>query len=276
MRCMFKAVVAAFALNFSANLAMPATAQQSQIEIFYEEPSNVELRPTYERLKRGAILEKLREFLSPLRLPRKLTVRTAQCDAPTRPYERGGPITVCYELMDKVARLVAEHSKDLNDQENFDEESLINAAFVESTLHQTALAIFDILEVPIWGREFDAADRLAAFVMTQFGEDAMRTLILNTTRIFEWSDRTWTGQDFASTASPQAQRFYNYLCTAYAGDPLGFSSLVPKTLPDWRAGQCEREYEQVKQAFNLRIMPFVDPDLLVKVKATQWLNRTPG
>jgi hypothetical protein len=28
----------------------------------------------------------------------------------------------------------------------------------------------------------------------------------------------------------------------------------------------------VRKAFNLRIMPFVDPDLVVKVKASQWNN----
>ena len=31
------------------------------------------------------------------------------------------------------------------------------------------------------------------------------------------------------------------------------------------------EFEQVRMAFNLRIMPHVDPDILVKVRAIQWL-----
>ena len=168
--------------------------------------------------------------------------------------------------------LVAEHSKDPNNRNSFDEEGLVNAAFVEAALHQTARAIFDILDVPIFGRKFDAADSLAAFIMTQFGEDGIRELILNSTLIFIWSDRTWTGEDFASAVSPEAQRFYNYLCQAYGRDPIGLSSLVPKTLPRERAARCNAEYNQVKHAFDVRIMPFVDPDLLVKAKATPWLN----
>jgi hypothetical protein len=41
-------------------------------------------------------------------------------------------------------------------------------------------------------------------------------------------------------------------------------------LPDARAKQCGREYEQVRNAFNLRIMPYIDPDLLLQVKAAPW------
>ena len=36
----------------------------------YEEPTNAQLRPIYERLKQRAVLEELQAFLSPLRLPR--------------------------------------------------------------------------------------------------------------------------------------------------------------------------------------------------------------
>jgi len=43
-------------------------------------------------------------------------------------------------------------------------------------------------------------------------------------------------------------------------------------LPQDRSGRCEGEYAQVRKAFNLRIMPFVDPDLLIKVKASRWQN----
>ena len=273
MQSIIRAAGTAFALILYASLTTPATAQQSAIEIVYEVPSNVELRPIYERLKQGRVLEKLGELLSPLRLPRKLMMQTAQCDAPTRPYERGEPVTVCYELIDKVKKLVAEHSKDAN--EEVDEVSLINAAFIESALHETALSIFDVLDVPIWGRKFDAADRLAALLLAKFGEDTIRDVILNTALIFKWSDRTWTGQDFSTTASPEAQRFYNYLCIAYAADTIGLESLVPETLPKERAVWCNSEYQQVEQAFDLRIMPFVDPDLLVKVRATPWLTRAP-
>ena len=43
-----------------------------------------------------------------------------------------------------------------------------------------------------------------------------------------------------------------------------------------RAARCEGEYQQVRKAFNLRIMPFVDPDLLVRVRAMPWVMPDDG
>ena len=45
------------------------------------------------------------------------------------------------------------------------------AAYLMVALRAVTPAIFDILQVPVWGRRSDAADRLAAFMMLQFGEE---------------------------------------------------------------------------------------------------------
>jgi hypothetical protein len=110
-----------------------------------------------------------------------------------------------------------------------------------------------------------------------FGEDVAMQTILGTAAFFRLSGHTWTGSEFAEVNSPEAQRFYNYLCIALGGAPKSFEFLVnPKDkndqlLPDRRAARCQGEFEQVRMAFNLRIMPHVDPDILVKVRAIQWL-----
>ena len=252
----------------STSPAAPTLAQESPINIVYEEPTNATLRPLYERLKTQRVLEELQAFLMPLRLPRQLTVRTAQCGAPKLPYRSGEPVTVCYELIDQVEQIITAHTTDQNEQR-----SHIVGAFIEIVLHETASGIFDILQIPVWGREEDASDRLAALIMSQFGEDVMFTTIVGTAELFLWSNRQWSGADFASTASPEAQRFYNYLCVAYASDPFRYAYLVRNgILPARRADRCEGEYAQIRKAFDLRIMPYVDPDLLVRARATPWLT----
>jgi hypothetical protein len=243
----------------------PALADQ-QVEIAYEEPASAELRPIYEQLKTLGVLQQLQLFMEPLRLPKPLKVRTAECGPTPQPYSSGAPVTICYEVLDHVAKLVQQHSRDPAYQQ-----MLIYCAFIEAVLHEVSLGIFDVLGVPIWGREYDAGDRLAALIMTQFGEDVMATTVESTTQIFQWSNKTWTGRDFASTESPEAQRFYNYLCIAYAASPYDYDYLVRGgTLPKDRAERCDGEYQQIKKAFNLRIMPYVDPDLLVKARARRW------
>jgi hypothetical protein len=280
MKCTICAAAGAFTLIAFALLSpfggfMPALAQQSpqqsQIVISYDEPTNVALRPIYQRLKQRHVLEELQAFMTPLRLPRKLTVRTAECGATTTEFKSQGPATICYEMVDFIEKLVAQNAQDQDSAQ-----MAIAGAVIETVLHETAHGIFDVLQVPIWGREDDAADRLAALIMTQFGEDVTKATITGTTNLFIWSGKTWTGSDFSSTASPEYQRFFNYACIAYAADPLQFSDLVDKgTLPKDRADRCKDEYQQIRKAFDLRIMPYVDPDLLIKVRATPWLTWTP-
>ena len=265
MKSAFCAASLAFASLLAASVPQPALAE-SQIEIAYEEPTSAELRPIYEQLKTLGVLQQLQLFMEPLRLPKPLKVRTAECGPTPQPYSSGDPVSICYEVLDQVAKLVQQHSRDPAYQQ-----LLIYGAFIEAVLHEVSLGIFDVLGVPIWGREYDAADRLAALILTQFGEDVMATTVESTTQIFQWSDKTWTGRDFASTASPDAQRFYNYLCIAYAASPYDYDYLVRGgTLPKERAERCDGEYQQIKKAFNLRIMPYVDPDLLVKARARHW------
>jgi len=63
---------------------------------------------------------------------------------------------------------------------------------------------------------------------------------------------------------------------AYGSEPKTFSSFVQDqngrdfALPRNRAALCRIEFEQVRKAFNLRIMPYVDPDLLVRIRAKPW------
>ena len=107
-----KLPVIAFAALSSLALAAPAAAQpstsaiaqQSSVKIVYEPPTNTKFTPIYERLKQRRVLEELQAFMAPLRLPRELTVRIAQCGSQNLPYKPQGPATVCYELIDQIER----------------------------------------------------------------------------------------------------------------------------------------------------------------------------
>jgi len=248
---------------------LPAELQNPNVEIVYKEPRTAAFKPIAERVKQRRVLEQLRVFLAPLRLPRKLTINVDECAAPMREYQPQSPVVICYEVIDQIEKVAAKADPVVRDR-------VLIGAFVQAAFHETAHAVFDILQVPVWGRANDAADRLAAFIMVQFGEDVAMQTILGTATFFRLSGRTWTGSEFAEVNSPEAQRFFNYLCIAIGGAPKTFDFLVnPKDkeeqlLPDRRAERCKAEFEQVRMAFNLRIMPHVDPDILVKVRAIQW------
>jgi Putative metallopeptidase len=258
-------------------VAGPAVAQErtagGRITVEYE-PSV--LLAVNAAVKREHVLEELQAFLAPLRLPRDLKITITDCGAVKSAYQSGQPVKICYELINQIA----DAAKKLYPTDEGQQDVVIVGAIIQACFHEVAFAIFDILQVPIWGRADDAADRLAALIMVALGEDIEKVAILGTSELFKWSatsGKTWTGSSFADTATPDAQRYFNYICIAAAADFPAFGGLVQNgTIPPSRAADCTHEFEQVRHAFDLRIMPFVDPDALVRVKATQWLEWTPG
>jgi hypothetical protein len=269
MKRPMSAVVVACALLYSA---MPsALAEQNpMVEPKYVQPRAANLQPIYDRLRSRRVLEEFSEFMVALKLPKKLIVQFDQCDAPMRIYKAGQPATVCYELVDQIEKIAAKGDADTR-------QMVLAGAVVQAVFHEAANAVFDILQVPVWGRREDAADRLAGFLMVGMGSDIAYQTIVGAAIFFQNSGRTWTGSQFASVNSPEAQRFFNFLCMAYGSDTVRFGYLVEsddKTkdpiIPRNRAVRCSDEYTQVRSAFNLRIMPYVDPDLLIKLRATQW------
>ena len=247
-----------------------------QVEPRYVPPTAANLKPIYDRLRNRKVLEQFSQFLLPLKLPKKLIVQFDQCGAPTRLYKAGEPATVCYEQIDQIEKIAAKTSGETR-------EMVLAGTVVQALFHETANAVFDILQVPVWGRREDAADRLAGFLMVGVGSDYAYHLIIGTATFFQASNSTWNGSQFADVNSPAAQRFFNYLCMAVGSDPVRFGYLTETDdkkkdpiIPKARAQRCADEYTQVRSAFNLRIMPYVDPELLIKLRATQWTLSSSG
>jgi hypothetical protein len=253
--------------------AAPAAAPSvdwgnSQVDVRYVEPQDPQFAPIRERLMRRQALEQLRLFLSPLRLPRKLLVQLDQCNAERRPYQPGGPVTICYEYIAKIDRVAPRNQG----PEGMPRELMIVGAFVQAVLHEVALATFDILELPVWGREADAADKLAGFIMVQFGKDVALKVMVGAAWYFDATERTWNESDYASETSPEAQRFFNYLCIAFGSDPATFKFLIDqKMLPVRRAQRCTNEFYALRFAFAKTILPHVDVTLLKRVQSASWL-----
>jgi hypothetical protein len=98
------------------------------------------------------------------------------------------------------------------------------------------------LKVPVFGREDDAADKLAAFIMLQFGKDtAARAARLRV--VLRGIEPDLTGSDFSDVSGPETQRYYNYLCMALGGDRETFTPILRDTLlKTARAVWCAKEY----------------------------------
>lgn len=233
------------------------------------------LNDVHERLQRRQLLEELSQFLSPLRLPVNLRLVARQCmgsnviNAFFSPSDRS--ITLCYqyvryfeELYDKLERRKANFA-------GIGRGEALTGTIVSTMLHETGHAVFSLLQVPVLGREEDASDQIAAYVMLQFGKPVARTAVRGTA--WKWYSKDWEHPLLWDVHSPPEERFRSYACIAYGGDPALFKDfLQPRILPETRAKHCKQEYEQAKQAFEDTLMKHIDPDRLKRVQAKQWLR----
>ncbi len=236
-----------------------------QIDVVYVEPKNPAFQPLYGKLKARQVLEALQSFLAPLRLSRKLLVKIDQCGASRVHYRPGGPATICYEYIANLEEAAPDVKLQLGGQVFTRDDALVGS-FVHVALHEVARAAFDILAIPVWGREEHAADRVSGFLMFQFGEKVAYRTLVGTSWFLSQSAVLRTVPppgDFSYTRGLDGetlQRFYNAVCIALGGDEAKFAFLK-KSLPEGRANNCRWEF-----------LPHVDRDLLKKVQATDWLQ----
>jgi hypothetical protein len=251
-----------------------------QIDIAYVEPKDAKFRPIYDKLKKRQVLEELRSFLAPLKLPRKLAVKTDQCGAPGVHYKPGGAVMLCYEYIANLEQAAPDVKLQIGGQVFTKDDALIGS-FVHLALSETARAVFDVLEIPVWGREEHAADRVAGFLMFQFGQKVAYRTLVGTSWFLSQSSVVITGLptgDFnyvRGLDGDTLQRFYNMVCIAMGGDAATYDFLK-KSLPKGRAENCRGEYLQLTRSFNDTFMPYVDRDAMKRVQATDWLAGPDG
>src|SRR5579862_7154480 len=274
----------ALALAWIATAGAPAHAQGASdlsnplISYAYLPPKSTKYIPMMQRLQSFKILEQLAQFLSPMKLPHKYGLIFKECgfvnaffyvDQNADPAWR---IEICYEFVEAIERIAPK----VGEQSDFTYAEVVVGSLVGVLLHENGHATFNFYDVPIFGREEDAADEMSTFLALQFSDDVAQTIVKGYSYMAKvwfafgapaWSDEHGTG----------LQRYYNTLCLAYGAEPAQFKALLDKSdMPQERKDNCANEYQQIRTAFAKTVYPFIDQDLMKKVQATPWLQLTPA
>jgi hypothetical protein len=239
----------------------------------------------YERVKKRGVLEEISEFLSPLKLKKKLIFETSSCGVVNAFYDPADQtVHLCYEMLDWIETVAAVSPDKLKQTPDAPPRGLlpgvtraeaIVGAIGGVALHETGHAVFDIQQIPRLGREEDAADMVAGFVMLQFGSEVARVMIkgmFNMTFNWEAESPNISVAALADSHSLALQRGFAILCLAYGKEPETFKDLAQAWLPPARQPHCAQEYRQAENAFRKTILPDVDPILLKKVQHMQILR----
>jgi len=266
-------VLAVSGMILISALAMNAcTAEKtSQVRANYVPPKNPAHQQVYELLKERQSLEKFQELLSPFRLPWTLNISLAECDGEADAMYSDGTITICYEYIEDLRKNMPAKTTPAG----IEPIDTLVGPFVDTVLHEFAHALFDYLDIPILGREEDAADQVSAFIYLQLGKTEARRLIMGTvyTYMLEVEDTDPPSiAEFADEHSTSEQRRFNLLCMAYGADSELFEDVAAwGGMPEERADICEEEFELIAHAYQTLIGPHIDPDLAKKVFDRTWL-----
>jgi hypothetical protein len=120
-----------------------------RISIFYGTPANKAHLPILAMLKEHQALEKIREILSPIRWPRTLKLEVTSCDGDANAWYEDAVVTVCYEYLQEMLNAANSRKR----PEHVSRDDALVGPFVDTFLHEAGHAAFDLLKIPLLGRE---------------------------------------------------------------------------------------------------------------------------
>ena len=262
-----------------------AEAESNRMVVEYVPPTNPAHQTLYQRLKERRAVEKLQEIFSPFRLPMELKLRTVGCDGvsnawyqkPAAGTSNPPTVNVCYEYISEIQQSMQPGTMPAG----ITPMNAMMGQFFYVFAHEMGHAVFDVLGVPVMGREEDAADNFATYLMLRFGPEEARALITGAAYSYntyvQGSQVTVPLAAFSDAHSAPAQRFYNLLCTAFGSDQTRYGDFVEKGyLPKSRAGSCMREYNTTAFAIRELISPHVDKELAKQVLGKNWIPDSKG
>jgi hypothetical protein len=242
--------VAAVVLFFLSASAAPAHAQGGfQARMLNPTRDVAGLAPIRRYLDQTQLLQNISAAMNGfVTLPRPVTVTGAECGQVNAFYHpQTHEIVMCYEIVrDIIGRFRAQRL----------DATTLEAAVVGATAfilyHEVGHALIAELDLPATGREEDAVDQFAAYVMgSRFPLHAM------------WAAQYWMERAgpsvggyrvvnqsaFADEHGIDEQRFYNVMCWTYGVSPSNRTSML-RYIPQARAARCPHEATQTVRAWD--------------------------
>ena len=122
--------------------------------------------------------------------------------------------------------------------------------------HELGHALIDILKLPIFGQEEDAADVLSAVLIHDIFEEQEAQDIARATAVGFLGDKTITDAERSRVAywdvhGPDLQRYYTFACLIYGANTRERARLADELkLPKARRRTCSDEYAQAANAWG--------------------------
>jgi hypothetical protein len=140
--------------------------------------------------------------------------------------------------------------------------------------HETAHALISVFELPVLGREEDAADTLATVVALKMANSFADRVVVNAARGWFLSDqrdkKEGNPAEFYDEHGLDLQRAYYIVCLMVGGAPDKFTDLANEVkLPKERQAGCKYEYNNIAWSWGQVLKPHMrkpgDPKTKIEV-----------
>ena len=220
-------------------------------------PATLKMNP--KKVMDKEVADSLVEITKPLNeiiaLPYDVYLNFDKCGEPNAFYNPAvKEITMCYEFLAEFEQAFKQVSK-----KPAEIDEMTEGAMAVFFFHELGHCLIDVWDLPATGREEDAVDQLAMFILLD-GTPEGEGMVLSAAMFFAVvSDNR--GNDelaFWDEHSLDQQRFYDMLCLTYGSNPSQNKHLLGKNgLPTDRADRCPAEFKRVDSAWKKILAPYL-------------------
>lgn len=146
-----------------------------------------------------------------------------------------------------MAFLAPVHAQDATPKEAFVEANILSIFY-----HELGHTVIDLMEIPIFGQEEDAADVMSVLLIDWlFDEEAAQAIAYDSAFGFISDHEQTEAVPYWDLHGPDEQRYYNHVCLFYGANPDEREELASDLgLPDERAETCPEEYDQAASSWG--------------------------
>jgi hypothetical protein len=188
-------------------------------------------------------------------MPFDMTTNFLYCDEDDAFYDPDTrTISMCYQLIDHYYEMFGPTIKD---PAKLDE--AVRGVTVSTFVHELGHALIDAWDLPITGREEDAADQLSNLVLLHTSELGEQ-MTLEAAIQFRLYAKESKGKKrkFYNEHSLDEQRFYDTICMIYGNKAERYKYLVDDgTLPRERAEDCPDDFKKIAHSWHTLIAPYL-------------------
>ncbi len=210
-------------------------------------------------LRTDQAVEKVAAALSRgVRFPRTVTLGSAECGVPNAYYRpQNQLIVMCLELIPYISDGLHRERGGKSSPEDI--ARTMGGTIMFILLHELGHALIHSHQIPVLGKEEDAADQISAFLMLNTKPQEAIYALDGSLWFFRKRSIFYSRKEMSSEHALDPQRQSNLACWAYGKDPALYRFvLTAGYLSRERAVRCAGEYQQLDNSVRQLLGQHVD------------------